>query len=89
MSWFTKTTEAPKPPRVYSDGEFDIEGQSVSAIKRDNKRDVTIIGYYLKEGKNLSGEWSLPVSPEKHAELLRRFRAKIGLLTSELTSKRS
>lgn len=45
------------------------------SVERNASLDATVIGYTRGAGVE---EWYLPVSPAKHDELVRRFRAKIG-----------
>ena len=62
--------------KTYPECEFHIEGKDVFSIERDTKQDVTIIGFTNSQGED--GEWNLPISPQAHDALVRRFRAKIG-----------
>ncbi len=65
----------PPVPPTWSDGEFDIEGMPVIAVERTPKDDATLIGY--RRANEKIGEWYLPVSPAKHADLVQRFRVKL------------
>ncbi len=75
MFSFFRHTPQPISPKVYAEGEFDIEGMPVFSVERDMRRGLTIICF--THGTRTE-EWNLPVSPVKHDDLVRRFRAKIG-----------
>lgn len=66
----------PPAPRAWAEGDFDIEHVSVIAVERAPSNCSTAIGYLTPKGR--VKEWWLPVSPTKHDDLVRRFRAKIG-----------
>ncbi len=62
--------------KTYPECEFNIEGKDVFSIERDTYRDITLIGFTDNNGENVT--WNLPISPQAHDALVRRFRAKIG-----------
>ncbi len=75
---FTKRPQPPIAPKVYAEADFDIEGKPVFSVERDTRRDITIIGHLMyPSGK--PHEWFLPVSPQAHDALVRRFRIKLNL----------
>ncbi len=69
---------------VYHDCDFHVEDPAVLCVERRLDGQGTIIGYRNEMGNML--EWHLPITPEAHATLLRRFRAKIGLLITDVSS---
>ncbi len=80
---FARIKPGPSPqrlaPKTYPEGEFDIEGMPVFSVERNVRKDVTIIGFHNEKADDGHTEWHLPISPAAHAELARRFRAKLGL----------
>jgi hypothetical protein len=65
-----------RKPRQFHDGEFDIEGENVVSVERSADGNYTLIGLRRCRRQKIDA-WYLPVSPEKHADLVRRFRSKL------------
>lgn len=61
---------------VFFDSEFDIEGEEVFAVDRDEEGD-TCISYYDKLGANQ--ECFLLTTIEKHNDYVNRYRRKLYL----------
>ena len=89
FSFFQSKPVAVASPN-WNDGEFDITNMDVFSIERTTDNRQTLIGFWgwqtVQQGHGGEDsvtrelhEWYLPVSPDKHAELLRRFRAKINM----------
>lgn len=57
------------------DSEFDIEGEYVFSIERDD--DETIIGFYPKDGTN-NAEWSMATNLKCHNDFIKRFKQKLS-----------
>ncbi len=79
---FCRWVWADTPPKVYPDGEFDIEGARVISVERDTRQDVTVICVRSWLPDRDEVEYYLPVSPTVHNELVRRFRVKLKLYPS-------
>jgi|GEM_PF-5509441 len=62
----------------FCEGEFAIESEPVVSIERRTPSSSTIIGVIGADKESRYEEWYLPVSIEKHNELVARFRRKIG-----------
>lgn len=71
-----QSESAPKtaPEPVFYEADFDIEHVDVIGIER--RDDETIIGYISPKGG--IQQWFTPCDLNKHADLVRRFRAKIS-----------
>lgn len=69
-----------KKPPVFHDCEFNIEGLEVFGVERTADY-RTLIGFKDSQGEHV--EYYLPASPDKHAEILKRFRDKIKTAVEE------
>lgn len=62
-----------RKPKVYTDAEFDMSIVRVFAIER--RKEETVIGYIAG---NQEGLWYIKCSPQKHDEMVQRFRKEMN-----------